>query len=90
VQRVVLRLFQETTSKSDLAATNPDLSGFHSMFMQERVSDKCRSLLRAMMLPDRSDVEMLPALASHTKVWYLLHPVLVVVNRLQYRLKPRA
>jgi hypothetical protein len=90
VQRVVVRLFHETTWKSDRAATNLDLSGFHSMFMQERVSDKCRTLLRAMMLPDRSDIEMLPSLASHTKVWYLLHPVLAVVNRLQYLLKSRA
>jgi hypothetical protein len=91
VQRFALRLFHETTRKSDLAAMNYSLPALrYAMFMQERVSDKCRSLLRVTMLPDRSDVEMLPSLASHTKVWYLLHPVLMAVRQLQYLLKPRA
>jgi hypothetical protein len=90
VQRVVLRLFQETTWKSDPAATSPSLAGLrYAMFMQERVSDECRSLLRVMMLPNQFDVKMLPSLASHTKVWYLLHPVLLAVRQLQYLLKPR-
>jgi hypothetical protein len=90
VQRVVLRLFQETTSKSDLAATNYSLPGLrYAMFMQERVSDKFRTLLRATMQPGPTDVKMLPSLASHTKVWYLLHPVLLAVRQLQYLLKSR-
>jgi hypothetical protein len=91
VQRIALKFFQETTWKADVAATNPGLPGLRYMlFMQERMRDKCRSLLRVMMLPDQADVKTFPSLASHVKVAYLLHPVLMVVRRLQYRLKPRA
>jgi hypothetical protein len=92
VERVALQFFhRDATWHRGIVATNPAHSDLrYVLFMQERVRDKCRSLLRVMMLPVPSDVKMFPSLASHTRVFYLLHPALIVIKLLRHRLKPHA
>ena len=99
VERVALRLYhREAAWHPDFAENafdglaettfNRDFPGLrYALFMQERARDKCRSLLRVMLLPNHQDVKMLPAFASRKKMLYLLHPALLMIWLLLYRFK---
>jgi hypothetical protein len=93
VESVIAQIFfhRDDTWRWGIMAMNLPPTDFrYVVFMQERVRDKCLSLLRVVILPVPSDIEMLPSLASRKRIFYLLHPALTVVRVLKYRLKLRA
>jgi len=93
VESVIAQIFfhRDDTWRWGIMAMNLPPADFrYVVFMQERVRDKCLSLLRVVILPVPSDIEMLPSLASRKRIFYLLHPALTVVRVLKYRLKLRA